>query len=54
MTRDKAPHITISDREPGLPFSKGLMASQVMVSGLPEKIIGGTSIHDGRYVLPRL
>ena len=24
----------ISDREPGLPFSKGLMASQVMVTGL--------------------
>ena len=24
----------ISDREPGLPYSKGLMASQVMVSGL--------------------
>jgi 2-phosphoglycerate kinase len=28
------PHIVISDREPGLPFSKGLMASQVMVTGL--------------------
>ena len=27
-------HIVISDREPGLPFSKGLMASQVMVTGL--------------------
>lgn len=26
--------IVISDREPGLPFSKGLMASQVMVTGL--------------------
>jgi 2-phosphoglycerate kinase len=26
--------ITISDREPGLPYSKGLMASQVMVTGL--------------------
>ena len=28
------PQIVISDREPGLPFSKGLMASQVMVTGL--------------------
>ncbi|MGH2674592.1 MAG: hypothetical protein ACRDH1_04155 [Actinomycetota bacterium] len=27
-------HIIISDREPGLPYSKGLMASQVMVTGL--------------------
>jgi 2-phosphoglycerate kinase len=35
MTRDKTPHITISDREAGLPYSKGLMASQVVVSGLP-------------------
>jgi 2-phosphoglycerate kinase len=35
MTRDKTPHITISDREPGLPYSKGLMASQFMVTGLP-------------------
>lgn len=35
MTRDKPPHITISDRDPGLPYSKGLMASQVMVTGLP-------------------
>ncbi len=26
--------IVISDRDPGLPFSKGLMASQVMVTGL--------------------
>lgn len=34
MTRDKNPHITISDRDPGLPYSKGLMASQVMVTGL--------------------
>ena len=34
MTRDKTPHITISDREPGLPYSKGLMASQVIVTGL--------------------
>ena len=30
----KTTHIVISDREPGLPFSKGLMASQVMVTGL--------------------
>lgn len=28
-------HILISDREPGLPYSKGLMASRVMVTGLP-------------------
>jgi 2-phosphoglycerate kinase len=35
MTRDRTPHITISDRDPGLPYSKGLMASQVMVTGLP-------------------
>ena len=35
MTRDKNPHITISDQDPGLPYSKGLTASQVMVSGLP-------------------
>lgn len=34
MTRDKHPHITISDQDPGLPYSKGLMASQVMVTGL--------------------
>jgi len=34
MTRDKNPHITISDQDPGLPYSKGLTASQVMVSGL--------------------
>jgi 2-phosphoglycerate kinase len=30
----KTPHILISDREQGLPYSKGLMASQVMVTGL--------------------
>lgn len=30
----KSPQILISDREAGLPFSKGLMASQVMVTGL--------------------
>ncbi|HET9724202.1 MAG TPA: hypothetical protein VFR44_10240 [Actinomycetota bacterium] len=35
MTRDtKSPHILISGRETGLPYSKGLMASQVMVTGL--------------------
>ncbi len=33
MTRDKTPHIAITDRD-GLPYSKGLMASQVMVTGL--------------------
>jgi 2-phosphoglycerate kinase len=31
---NKTPHITISDQEPGLPYSKGLMASQVIVTGL--------------------
>jgi 2-phosphoglycerate kinase len=31
---EKILHVVISDREPGLPYSKGLMASQVMVSGL--------------------
>lgn len=36
MKRDtKSPHILISDRETGLPYSKGLLASQVMVAGLP-------------------
>jgi 2-phosphoglycerate kinase len=30
----KTPQIRISDSEPGLPYSKGLMASQVMVTGL--------------------
>jgi 2-phosphoglycerate kinase len=30
----KSPHILISDQEPGFPFSKGLMASRVMVTGL--------------------
>ncbi len=35
MTKEpKNPTVLISDREPGLPFSKGLMASQVMVTGL--------------------
>ena len=32
--RTRTPQIVISDREPGLPFSKGLLASQVMVTGL--------------------
>ncbi|MBI4260785.1 MAG: hypothetical protein HY658_09500 [Actinobacteria bacterium] len=32
--RSRSTHIVISDREPGLPYSKGLMASQVMVTGL--------------------
>jgi 2-phosphoglycerate kinase len=35
MNREaRSPHILISDRETGLPYSKGLMASQVMVTGL--------------------
>jgi 2-phosphoglycerate kinase len=35
MKRNKRnDHIMITDREPGLPYSKGLMASQVMVTGL--------------------
>jgi len=35
MTKDtKNQHILISDKETGLPYSKGLMASQVMVTGL--------------------
>jgi 2-phosphoglycerate kinase len=35
MTSDRKPSaVIISDREPGLPFSKGLMASRVMVTGL--------------------
>jgi 2-phosphoglycerate kinase len=35
MSKDgKSPHILISDREAGFPYSKGLMASQVMVTGL--------------------
>jgi 2-phosphoglycerate kinase len=32
--RKRSTHITISDQEPGLPYSKGLTASQVMVTGL--------------------
>ena len=32
--RNRSNHILISDREPGLPYSKGLMASRVMVTGL--------------------
>ena len=34
MKKKRNPHIIISDREPGLPFSKGLTASLVMVTGL--------------------
>ena len=37
MTKQKpkrSAHIIVSDQEPGLPYSKGLMASQVMVTGL--------------------
>jgi 2-phosphoglycerate kinase len=34
MSVEKTQHILISDREQGLPYSKGLMASQVMVTGL--------------------
>jgi 2-phosphoglycerate kinase len=35
MNKDtKTSYILISDREPGLPYSKGLMASRVMVTGL--------------------
>jgi len=30
----KTTHVLISDLQPGLPYSKGLMASQVMVTGL--------------------
>lgn len=34
MTAEKTQQILISDKEQGLPYSKGLMASQVMVTGL--------------------
>lgn len=34
MTTEKTRQILISDKEQGLPYSKGLMASQVMVTGL--------------------
>lgn len=34
MTTEKSGQILISDKEQGLPYSKGLMASQVMVTGL--------------------
>jgi 2-phosphoglycerate kinase len=34
MTTERTQQILISDREQGLPYSKGLMASQVMVTGL--------------------
>jgi 2-phosphoglycerate kinase len=33
-TSNKNSQVVISDREPGLPYSKGLMASRVMVTGL--------------------
>jgi len=33
-TEGRTPYILISDREQGLPYSKGLMASQLMVTGL--------------------
>ena len=32
--RKRNQHIVISDQEPGLPYSKGLMANQMMVTGL--------------------
>jgi 2-phosphoglycerate kinase len=31
---NRNPHIIVSDNQPGLPYSKGLMASRVMVAGL--------------------
>ena len=34
MTGERAQQILISDHEQGLPYSKGLMASQIMVTGL--------------------
>jgi 2-phosphoglycerate kinase len=34
MTNKRNSHIVISDREPGFPYSKGLMAGHVMVTGL--------------------
>jgi 2-phosphoglycerate kinase len=34
MTTERSQQILISDKEQGLPYSKGLMASQVMVTGL--------------------
>ena len=34
MKKNRAAHIRIEDREPGFPYSKGLMAGQVMVTGL--------------------
>jgi 2-phosphoglycerate kinase len=58
MTRDKNPHITISDQEPGLPYSKGLTASEVMVSGLPAfrayevaEAIETRLLDDGRFTI---
>jgi len=52
MTRDtKSPHILISDRETGLPYSKGLMASQVMVTGLsPVRAYQVAEAIEGRLV----
>ena len=32
--KQRNPHIIVSDGQPGLPYSKGLMASRVMVTGL--------------------
>jgi 2-phosphoglycerate kinase len=47
----KSPHILISDRETGLPFSKGLMASQVMVTGLsPVRAYQVAEAIEGRLV----
>jgi 2-phosphoglycerate kinase len=34
MSQSRKPSVIISDREPGLPYSKGLMASRVMATGL--------------------
>lgn len=34
MSKRRIGPIIISDREPGLPYSKGLMASQIMITGL--------------------
>jgi len=34
MKQKRTNHIVITDRQPGLPYSKGLMASQIMATGL--------------------
>ena len=34
MSQSRKSSVIISDREPGLPYSKGLMASRVMATGL--------------------